>query len=87
MIDLLAARAAQDDADIVLPWDGRNHYLAAVYRTELASVVDDLVAAGERGIAALIARVDSQRVVIGDAGAPAEAKSASGLLGLLNAGR
>ena len=87
VIDLLAARAAQDEADIVLPWDGRNHYLAAVYRTELASVVDDLVTSGERGISALIARVDSQRVVIGDAGSPAKAKSTSGLRSLLNAGR
>jgi molybdenum cofactor guanylyltransferase len=87
VIDLLASRAAQDDADIVLPWDGRNHYLAAVYRTELASVVDDLVAAGERGIPALIARVDSQRVVIGDAGSPVEAKPTSGLRSLLHAGR
>jgi molybdenum cofactor guanylyltransferase len=87
VIDLLASRAAQDDADIVLPWDGRNHYLTAVYRTELASVVDDLVAAGERGIPALIARVDSQRVVIGDAGSPVEAKPTSGLRSLLHAGR
>jgi molybdenum cofactor guanylyltransferase len=87
VIDLLAARAAQDDADIVLPWDGSNHYLAAVYRTELASVVDDLVSAGERGIPALVARVDSQRVVIGDAGAPVEAKPTSGLRSLLHAGR
>lgn len=68
VIDVLVARAAAVDADIVLPWDGTNHYLAAVYRTELAAVVDDLVAAGERGISALIARVDSQRVVVSDAG-------------------
>ncbi|HXS86790.1 MAG TPA: molybdenum cofactor guanylyltransferase [Mycobacterium sp.] len=67
VIDVLVARAAAVDADIVLPWDGANHYLAAVYRTELAAVVDDLVAAGERNIAALIARVDSQRVMISDA--------------------
>jgi molybdenum cofactor guanylyltransferase len=64
VIDLLVARAAAVDADIVLPWNGTNHYLAAVYRTELASQVDDLVAAGDRDIPALIARVDSQRVVI-----------------------
>jgi molybdenum cofactor guanylyltransferase len=87
VIDLLAARAAQDDAEIVSPWDGSNHYLAAVYRTELASVVDDLVAAGERGILALIARVDSQRVVIGDSGSPVGAKPTSGLRSLLHAGR
>jgi molybdopterin-guanine dinucleotide biosynthesis protein A len=86
VIDLLAARAAEVDADIVLPWDGRNHYLAAVYRTELATAVDDLVTAGERNIPALVARVDSQRVVIGDSGVPAKAK-ASGLRSLLNAGR
>jgi molybdopterin-guanine dinucleotide biosynthesis protein A len=76
VIDLLTARAAQDDADIVLPWDGTNHYLAAVYRTELASVVGDLVAAGERDVAALIARVDSQRIVISGSGSPTEAKPA-----------
>jgi len=86
VIDLLAARAAEVDADIVLPWDGRNHYLAAVYRTELATAVDNLVAAGERNIPALVARVDSQRVVIGDSGVPVRAKT-SGLRSLLNAGR
>lgn len=87
VIDLLAARAAEVHADIVLPWDGRNHYLAAVYRTELASVVDDLVAADERTIAALVARVDSQRLVIGDSASPVAAKPASGLRSLLHAGR
>ena len=64
VIDVLATQAAKVKADIVLPWDGANHYLAAVYRTELAALVDDLVAAGERSIAALIARVDSHHVVI-----------------------
>lgn len=68
VIDVLAARAAALHADIVLPWDGTNHYLAAVYRTELACLVDDLVAAGERSIYALIARADSQRVVFSDSG-------------------
>ncbi|WP_428341443.1 molybdenum cofactor guanylyltransferase [Mycobacterium sp.] len=87
VIDLLAARAAQGDADIVLPWDGSNHYLAAVYRTELAAVVDDLVAEGARGIPALVARVDSQRVLIGDSGAPVEATSASARRSLLNTAR
>jgi molybdopterin-guanine dinucleotide biosynthesis protein A len=86
VIDLLAARAAEVDADIVLPWDGSNHYLAAVYRTELASVIDDLVAAGERSVPALVARVDSQRVVIGDS-SPVAAKPTSGLRSLLHAGR
>ena len=77
VIDALAARAAEVDADIVLPWDGSNHYLAAVYRTELARQVDDLVAAGERNLPALIDRVDSQRVVISDSRPPADAKPAT----------
>jgi molybdopterin-guanine dinucleotide biosynthesis protein A len=87
VIDAVAARAAEVDADIVLPWDGSNHYLAAVYRTELAGLIDDLVAAGERNLPALIDRVDSQRVVISDSGPPAEPKPASGLRSLLGIGR
>ena len=58
VIDAVAARAAEVDADIVLPWDGSNHYLAAVYRTELAGKIDDLVADGERNLPALIDRVE-----------------------------
>lgn len=87
VIDALAARAAEVDADIVLPWDGSNHYLAAVYRTELARQVDDLVAAGERTLPALIDRVDSQRVVISDSRPLADAKPATGLRSLLGIGR
>lgn len=87
VIDLLAARAAEVDADIVLPWDGSNHYLAAVYRTELATQIDDLVAAGERNLPALIERADSQRVVISGSPRPAAAKPASGLRSLLGIGR
>jgi molybdenum cofactor guanylyltransferase len=87
VIDAVAARAAEVDADIVLPWDGINHYLAAVYRTELARQVDELVAAGERNLPALIDRVDSQRVVISDSRPPADPKPASGLRSLLGIGR
>ena len=87
LIDAVAARAAEVDADIVLPWDGSNHYLAAVYRTELARQIDDLVAAGERNLPALIDRVDSQRVVISDSRLPADAKPATGLRSLLGIGR
>ena len=76
VIDVLTARAAAVNADIVLPWDGKNHYLAAVYRTELAGLVDDLVASGERSITALIARVDSQRVVISNPGSLADVQPA-----------
>jgi len=87
VIDAVAARAAEVDADIVLPWDGSNHYLAAVYRTELARQIDDLVAAGERNLPALIDRVDSPRVVISASHPSADAKPASGLRSLLGIGR
>ena len=68
LIDVLVARAVEVDADVVLPWDGSDHYLAAVYRTELAAQVDALVAAGERNMRALVDRVDAQRIVISDPG-------------------
>jgi molybdenum cofactor guanylyltransferase len=87
VIDAVEARAAEVDADIVLPWDGSNHYLAAVYRTELAGKIDDLVAAGERNLPALIDRVDSQRVVISDSRPPADGKPVTGLRSLLGIGR
>lgn len=79
VIDVLAARAAALNADIVLPWDGANHYLAAVYRTELASAVDDLVAAGERDLSALIVRSDTQRVMVAGDGSGTEPFAVSGV--------
>lgn len=79
VIDVLAARAAALNADIVLPWDGANHYLAAVYRTELASAVDDLVAAGERDLSALIVRSDTQRVMVVGDGSGTEPFAVSGV--------
>lgn len=51
-------------ADVVLPWDGRDHYLAGVYRTALASRADELVAAGERSMRALVNMCDTQRIVM-----------------------
>ena len=53
-------------ADVVLPWDGRDHYLAGVYRTALADRVAELVAAGERSMRALVDTVDTQRVVMSE---------------------
>ena len=50
--------------DIVLPWDGRDHYLAGIYRTDLADHIDSLVAAGERSMRALAETVLTQRVVL-----------------------
>lgn len=64
LIDELAGRAAHLDVDVVLPWDGRDHYLAGVYRTTLAKRADELVAKGRRSMRALIDTVDTQRVVM-----------------------
>lgn len=62
-IDLLMAASRNLTADVVLPWDGRDHYLAGVYRTALADRIDALIAAGERSMAALVSSVDVQRIV------------------------
>ncbi|WP_084792356.1 molybdenum cofactor guanylyltransferase [Mycobacterium sp. E136] len=64
LIDELAGPAIRLHADVVLPWDGRDHYLAGVYRTALAGRVAGLVAAGERSMRALVDRVDTQRIVM-----------------------
>ena len=64
-VDVVEALAAHRDADIVLPWDGRDHYLAGVYRTALADRIDGLIAAGERRMRALADTVLTQRVVLG----------------------
>jgi molybdenum cofactor guanylyltransferase len=64
LIDELAGPAMRLGADVVLPWDGRDHYLAGVYRTSLADRVDALVAAGERSMRALVDTVDTQRIVM-----------------------
>ncbi|PND59291.1 molybdenum cofactor guanylyltransferase [Mycobacterium sp. ENV421] len=50
--------------DIVLPWDGRDHYLAGIYNTGLADHIDALVAAGERSMRALAESVVTQRIVM-----------------------
>ncbi len=61
LIDLLA----QDrDADVVLPSDGRDHYLAGVYRTALVDRIDELVAAGARSMRALTDTVVTYRVEV-----------------------
>jgi molybdenum cofactor guanylyltransferase len=87
VIDLLEARAIELEADVVLPWDGRDHYLAAVYRTELADQVDALVAAGERSMRALVDRVDAQRIVIPESRSLINLNSDADLRTLLYAGR
>ncbi|UXA11764.1 molybdenum cofactor guanylyltransferase [Mycobacterium sp. SMC-8] len=64
VIDVLAAPAGRLDADVVLPWDGRDHYLAGIYRTALHTVVSELLAAGERSMRSLVNAVDTQRIVL-----------------------
>jgi len=66
LIDDLVRLATETDAEVVLPWDGRSHYLAAVYRTDLADRIDALVAAGERKMSALIDASDAQQLVLPD---------------------
>jgi molybdenum cofactor guanylyltransferase len=87
LIDLLEGRAVELDADVVLPWDGRDHYQAAVYRTELAAQVDALIAAGERNMRALVDRVDAQRIVIPESRSLTNVDSAADLRAPLRAGR
>jgi molybdopterin-guanine dinucleotide biosynthesis protein A len=64
IIDILAQPAARLGADVVLPWDGRSHYLAAIYRTSLHRVIADLLDAGQRSMRALVGSVESQRIVL-----------------------
>lgn len=64
VIDVLAGPALRLGVDVVLPWDGRDHYLAGIYRIALADRVDELIAAGERSMRALVDTVDTQRIVL-----------------------
>jgi len=66
LIDDLVRLAIETNAEVVSPWDGRSHFLAAVYRTDLADRIDRLVAAGERRMSALIDASDAQQVVLSD---------------------
>jgi len=62
--DVIDQLSGYRGVDIVLPWDGRDHYLAGIYRTSLADRIDALVAAGERSMHALADSVVTQRVVL-----------------------
>jgi molybdopterin-guanine dinucleotide biosynthesis protein A len=64
LIDALIGPAVRLGADAVLPWDGRSHYLAGIYRTDLHEHVEKLVADGKRSMRSLIDTVDSQQVVM-----------------------
>ena len=66
LIDELSGPAVRLGADVVLPWDGRDHYLAGIYRTSLADRVDELIAAGKSSMRALVDTVDTQRIVMAE---------------------
>lgn len=77
-VEVIDQLAGHESADIVLPWDGRDHYLAGIYRTELADRVDDLFAAGERSMRALTGSVITQRVVLPPTAAPSALTNLNG---------
>jgi molybdenum cofactor guanylyltransferase len=79
LIDLLVESAEGLSADVVLPWDGRDHFLAGVYRTSLVGRITDLVNAGERSMTALANSVETQRIVVADGRALTNVNSASDL--------
>ncbi|MCV7018320.1 molybdenum cofactor guanylyltransferase [Mycolicibacterium aichiense] len=62
--EIIDELAQHRGVDIVLPWDGRDHYLAGIYNTALADHIDTLVAAGERSMRALAESVVTQRIVM-----------------------
>ncbi|OBI36302.1 molybdenum cofactor guanylyltransferase [Mycobacterium colombiense] len=82
LIDELVKLATETNAEIVLPWDGRSHYLAAVYRTDLAERIDGLVAGGARSMRALIDASDAQQIVLPESRFLANVNTESDLLAL-----
>ena len=66
LIDMLVDLSKNLTADVVLPWDGRDHYLAGLYRVALVDRINDLVAAGQSSMASLVNSVDTQRIVLAD---------------------
>ncbi|MDH6194733.1 molybdopterin-guanine dinucleotide biosynthesis protein A [Mycobacterium frederiksbergense] len=66
LIDELAGPAERLGADIVLPWDGRDHYLAGIYRSSLTEQIAVLVREGKRSMRALAESVDTQRIVMAE---------------------
>lgn len=64
LIDELVGPAIRLGSDITLPWDGRDHYLAGIYRSALVERISSLVAAGEHSMRALAEVSDTQRVVL-----------------------
>ena len=82
VIDELLGHGADDGdggPDVVLPWDGREHYLAGIYRTSLADSIDALVASGARSMRALTDSVLTQRIVLAPTAALTNANSEADL--------
>jgi molybdopterin-guanine dinucleotide biosynthesis protein A len=86
LIDDLVRRAVETGADVVMPWDGQDHYLSAVYRTDLADRVDALVAAGERKMRALVDASDTQRIVMPQSALLTNVNTAADLRALVEPG-
>lgn len=84
IIDLLADHAAGlPGVDIVLPWDGREQYLAGIYRTALADRIAALTGAGERSMKALVEQVDTQQIVLPEQRALTNVNTPADLSGVL----
>jgi molybdopterin-guanine dinucleotide biosynthesis protein A len=80
-VDIIDALGEYRDVDVVLPWDGRDHYLAGVYRTALADVISALTASGERRMRAVADNVLTQRVVLAPTDALANLNTPAELCG------
>lgn len=78
--ELIDELAGHTGVDVVLPWDGRDHYLAGVYRTDLAGRIAELTAAGERSMRALVNTVNTQRIVLPETRALANVNTAADLV-------
>jgi molybdopterin-guanine dinucleotide biosynthesis protein A len=76
LIDMLVESSTNLTADVVLPWDGRDHFLAGLYRTSLVDKVETLVDAGDRSMASLVNSVEAQRIVVADGRALTNVNSA-----------
>jgi molybdenum cofactor guanylyltransferase len=80
LIDALVGPALRLGAEVVLPWDGRDHYLAGVYRTSLFARANELVTSGERSMRALVTVSDTQRVVMAEQRALTNVNTAADLV-------
>lgn len=65
LVEQLAQICCEDPGiDIALPWDGRDHYLAGIYRTALAGRIEALVTDGRRSMRSLADAAVTRRLVL-----------------------